>query len=49
MAEAAVEHVPTVKARASGQGVIPDESIKAAYCSVLIDLGEELLGQLYLF
>jgi hypothetical protein len=49
VAEAAVEHVPTVKARASGQGVIPDESIKATYCSVLVDLGEELLGQLYLF
>jgi hypothetical protein len=49
VAEAAVKHVPAVQARSSGEGIIPDERIKAAYSSVVVDLGEELLGQLYLF
>jgi hypothetical protein len=49
VAEAAVEHVPAMQARATGEGVVPDERIKAAYRSILVDLGKKLPGQLYLF
>lgn len=47
--EAAVEHVPAVQARASCEGVVPGERIKVAHGSVVVDQGEKLLSQLYLF
>ena len=40
MAEAAVYHVPTVEARASGKGGIPGEWVESTDCAIVIDQGK---------
>jgi hypothetical protein len=49
VAEAAVNHVPTVQARSSSKCVIPDKWVETSYSPIMINQGEKLLGQLYLF
>src|SRR5579875_84976 len=48
MAEAAVEHVPAMEARAPGQCRIPDIRVEASSGPVAINLREQLSGKLYL-
>ena len=49
MAEAAVFHVPTVEARATGKGGIPGKWVKSTDCAIVIYQGKELLRQLDFF